>query len=391
MPSDRITRLAIEGMRCIESIALDLKDFTVLIGENGSGKSTIIEALEILRKAATESPLIGKLYERHDGTSSVRQGSRQISISATLAGAGPELTYTLRILRDQRYLSVGNEEVVEDGSKMVMKRAGVDYTLAATDRAISEQADSAAPDEVMIAHAKFLKVPQLLRVQRALASIEVYPSLDLRHTWTNLQASPTARSSNLVRPAIRLEPGGTNLVNVYAALRNQRDWKQTLGRLRVTLGDIEDMLFVNEPTGGMQTLGLRWRNGLEVLLPGLSDGQVSMLALVAIQQLHRAIPPSIIAIDEPEEHLHPALVARAAIGLQEMSEDSPILVGTQSDPFLNAIEHPEDTVVLCQLDDERRTALHRPDPEQLRAWLGEFKGLGTVRSEGLQSVVFPAS
>jgi predicted ATPase len=112
---------------------------------------------------------------------------------------------------------------------------------------------------------------------------------------------------------------------------------------------------------------------------------------VAIQQLRRATPPSIIAIDEPENYLHPALVARVAVGLQEMSEEVSILVGTQSDTFLNALEHPGDAVVLCQLDDERRTALHRPDREQLRAWLGEFKGLGTVRSEGLQAVVFPAS
>jgi predicted ATPase len=391
MPADRITQLTIEGMRCIESITLDLKDFTVLIGENGSGKSTIIEALEILRKAATESPLIGKIYDRHDGTHLVRHGSRLLSLTATIEGDGPELTYTLRILRDKSYLSIGNEEIVESRSKVVMIRTGVDYKFVASDGTAAEKEGAAAPDETVVTHARFLKIPQLVRVQQALASIEVYPSLDLRRPWTNLQASHTARSSNLVRPVDRLEPGGTNLVNVYAALRNQPDWKQTLGRLRVSLGDIDDVLFVNEPSGGTQTIGLRWRNGAEVLLPGFSDGQVALLALVAIQQLRRAIPPSIVAIDEPEGHLHPALVARIAVGLQGMSEQIPILVGTQSDTFLNAIEHPEDATVLCQLDDERRTALHRPDPEQLQTWLGEFKGLGTVRSEGLQSIVFPAS
>ncbi|HWO22929.1 MAG TPA: AAA family ATPase [Kofleriaceae bacterium] len=389
MPADRITKLSIQGMRCIESLELDLRDFTVLIGENGTGKSTIIEALELLRKAATAIPLIDKIYHRHDGTSLVHQGSRHLSLAVTIEGDGPELTYTLRILRDQTYLSIAEEKLVERGTKALMERAGTKYKLVETNGIDAEQAGTIEIDEAVLPHARFLKLPQLARVQQALASIEVYPSLDLRRTWTTLQASQTARSSNLVRPADRLEPGGTNLVNMYAALRNQRNWKETLGRLRVALGDIDDMLFVNEATGGTQTIGLRWRNGPEVLLSGLSDGQVSALALIAIQQLQRHATPSIIAIDEPETHLHPALIARVAIELQELSDEAPILVGTQSDPFLNAIEHPEDAVVLCQLNEHRQTALIRPDREQLRVWLGEFKGLGTVRSEGLQSVIFP--
>lgn len=395
MPSDRITQLTIEGMRCIESIKLDLQGFTVLIGENGTGKSTIIEALELLRKAATESPFVGKVYERHDGTRLLYHNASHLQLGVTIEGDGPTLTYAIRILRDGMYLGISNEMIAEPSqlvrAGMVMWRTGVNYSLINADGATVEKAGTTAPDEAAITHARFLKVPQLVRVQRALAAIEVHTALDLRRAWNNAQASQTARSSNLVRPADRLESGGMNLVNMYAALRNQRNWKATLGRLRVALGNLEDVLFVNEAIGGTQTICLRWRNGLEVLLSGLSDGQVSVLALTAIQQLQRSTPPSIVAIDEPEIHLHPGLIARVALGLQEMSENVPILVGTQSDTFLNAIEHPEDEVVLCQLDDERKTILIRPDGAQLREWLGEFKGLGTVRSEGLQSIVFPAS
>jgi predicted ATPase len=391
MPADRITRLSIEGMRCIESIELDLRELTVLIGENGTGKSTILEALEILRKAAAESPLIAKLYDAHDGTRLLRQGCRQLGVTVGIAGDGPELTYTLRVLRDGTYLSVAHEEIVEAGSKVAMRRAGADYTFAAEDGTTARKEGAALSDETVIAHARFLKIPQLVRAQRALASIEVYVPLDLRRTWSSTQAPQTARSSNLARPTDRVEPGGTNLVNVYAALKNQRDWKETLGRLRVSLGEVEDVLLVSEPSGGTQTIWIRWENGTEIPLSGLSDGQISMLALVAIQQLRRPMPPSVVAIDEPEVHLHPGLIARVAAGLQEMAEEIPIIVGTQSDAFLNAIERPEGAVVLCQLDHQRRTELLRPDPDQLRAWLGEFKGLGTVRSEGLQSVVFPAS
>ena len=394
MPADRITRLSIEGMRCIDSIDLDLGGLTVLIGENGTGKSTILEALEILRKAATESALIAKLYDAHDGTRLLRQGGRPLGLSVRIAGDGPALTYTLRVLRDGSYLSVAEEEIGEIGeasAKVAMRRAGSSYTFAAEDRTPALRDGAALPGETVIGHARFLKLSQLMRAQRALAAIEVHVPLDLRRTWSSTQAAQTARSSNLARPIDRVEPGGVNLVNVYAALKNQRDWRETLGRLQVSLGDLEDVLLVSEPSGGTQTIWLRWGNGTEIPLSGLSDGQISMLALAAIQQLRRPTPPSIVAIDEPEVHLHPGLIARVAAGLQEMAEEVPVLVGTQSDAFLNAVERPEAAVVLCQLDHERRTELIRPDPDQLRTWLGEFKGLGTVRSEGLQSVVFPAN
>lgn len=389
MPSERITHLTIEGMRCIESISVHLNELNVLVGENGSGKSTIIEGLELLRKAATESPLLAKVYQHHEGTRLVRSDASHVRLGVTIEGNGPALTYAIRIVRDGTSLGITDEIIEEPSRGVVMRRLHGNFSF--TDADGTEEKSTARHDETVITHARFLKVPQLVRVQQALAAIEVHTALDLRRTWSHTQTSQTARSSNVTRPVDRLEPGGTNLVNVYAALRNQRNWRETLGRLQVALGDIDEVLLISEASGGTQTIALRWSTGLEVPLSSLSDGQVSVLALVAIQQLQRAMPPSIVAIDEPEVHLHPGLIARVAAGLAEMAEEVPILVGTQSDAFLNAIERPEDTVVLCQLDDQRRTVLLRPDRERLRTWLIEFKGLGAMRSEGLQDVAFLAT
>lgn len=51
MAHDRITKLYISGLRVIEDVTLDLDGLTVLIGNNGTGKSSILEALELLRNA----------------------------------------------------------------------------------------------------------------------------------------------------------------------------------------------------------------------------------------------------------------------------------------------------------------------------------------------------
>ena len=45
----KLKSIEISGMRSIVNAKLELDGLTVLIGENGSGKSTILEALEIFQ------------------------------------------------------------------------------------------------------------------------------------------------------------------------------------------------------------------------------------------------------------------------------------------------------------------------------------------------------
>ncbi len=246
-----------------------------------------------------------------------------------------------------------------------------------------------SPDDTVISQAKFLNVPELDRVASALASIEVHRPLDLRASWLAVQGIPSARGSNVVRPAERLELGGYNLVNVFAAMKNQRNWDEIFGSVRLGLGDVESVLIRAEPSGGTHALWIRWENGLEVPLHGLSDGQVSYLGLIAIRKMERRMPPSLIAIDEPETHLHPGLAKRAAIGFEELSAEIATIVSTQSDAVLDAISDPVKSLLLCRLDRNRRTHAIKPSAEELKDWLPDFRGVGDLRREGFENMVFP--
>ena len=46
-----VRRLVVSNLGCIDRLRLDLDGLTVLIGENGTGKSTILECFELLRRA----------------------------------------------------------------------------------------------------------------------------------------------------------------------------------------------------------------------------------------------------------------------------------------------------------------------------------------------------
>jgi predicted ATPase len=389
MEADRLTHLSIGGMRCIDQIKLDLGAFTVLIGENGAGKSTIVEALELLRKVAAESSFVDKLYQPHDGTRLVRSGNRMFYLEVRIAGAGRPLTYEVQVLRDGAYLSIQKEGVYDDNNTTVMVRNGASFTPCGLDGLPTHTEKLIDPNEAVLNRARFLNSPEIERVQRALAAIEVHVPLDVRCSWAAVQAGPTARSSNTARPAERLDPGGSNLVNVYAKLRNQPNWKETLGRIRLVLGDVDDILIQPDPSGGTLGLEVRWEGGLEVPLSGLSDGQVSTLALIAIQQLRRKVSPSLIVIDEPEAHLHPGVIRRVAVGLAETGDEWPVLVATQSDAFLDAVSDRPDALVHCRLDSQRRTELARLDRAQVQGWLDNFRGIGELRREGMEDLAFP--
>jgi energy-coupling factor transporter ATP-binding protein EcfA2 len=120
--ADRITQLDVGGMRCIAASTLELGAFTVLIGENGAGKSTIVEAAELLRKAATEAPFVEKLYQPHDGTRLFRSGANLLRLGACIEGNGSPLLYGIEVLRDGTYLSISSEIVTGLDKRILMSR-----------------------------------------------------------------------------------------------------------------------------------------------------------------------------------------------------------------------------------------------------------------------------
>jgi predicted ATPase len=62
----QITELRIAGLRTLADVVLPLDGLTVLIGNNGSGKSSLIEGIELLRKLS-EPNFYSLLHEHHGG------------------------------------------------------------------------------------------------------------------------------------------------------------------------------------------------------------------------------------------------------------------------------------------------------------------------------------
>jgi predicted ATPase len=400
MGHDRVTELRIAGMRTIDKLTLKLDRLTVLIGENGSGKSTILEACEILRRTAS-AEFIRDFHAIHGGMFSLlRQGAGELHLGITVEGEGVPLAYDLvlgatgpsaALLRETLvYLPRDDREPLIDVDASE-RRARIDgQTLAAG------QFDAGQTALSTFGRAK--SSISIRRAARAMEGIEVHLPFEVLPAWAARapKRESSMRSEALQQPADRLERLGTNLASAYDALKNEygdAHWRRTMDLVRLGLGGQVDSVNVRKgPGGGTGSLWLKLE-GLDDQISAsvLSDGTLAYLAFVAMVCLPSKHPKrSLLAFDEPDLHLHPALLVRVLGLLEDVAETCPVLLATHSDTLLDALREPWKAVRLCELVEPGRvTRLHQPDEEALERWRDDYR-LGHLRREGyLDTVMKP--
>lgn len=441
-----MTRLSVGGLRVLESVDLDIRNLTVLIGENGSGKSSVLEALEILRRtrgpeflselnaihggvralarSATGPVRIAGTFESSDSAPvrieySVELGDRGIERERAVAVAirrarGPRTASRSDRTAGAEGCSDGTEsgagtaagagsgdgtgsgtQLPRPGSPLVLfEREGPE--LKVNDGGRGRRAGAVAPLSMTRTALSAVGFPAghplIADLQAAVASIEVHLPLDVLASWAaRSHARPAGpRGAVLISAAPRVERLGGNLANVFHALRNRgdREWAETMSWVRLGLGPhVESVTAEPDAAGGSVALWLK-HAGVERKVPpaSLSDGQLQFLGIVALCRL--AAPASVVAFDEPEAHLHPGLQVRAIQMLARLSESAPVLLATHSRRILDAVPSPADAVRVLRVSGRApATSVLTLDAEALARWLEEYEGLGRVLEEGLGDLV----
>ena len=108
------------------------------------------------------------------------------------------------------------------------------------------------------------------------------------------------------------------------------------------------------------------------------------MAFVAMVKLNPT--RSLLAIDEPELHLHPALLGRV-VDLLTSEQQAPVILSTHSDRILELLDDPVSAVKVCSLEPGGEMSLSVLDEEALPKWLERFQDLGRLRASGYLSRV----
>ncbi len=366
----RLGALRIGSFRLLRSAELRLEPpFAAIVGPNQSGKSSVVDALQLLSDAARGNLVNAIVRGRGGITNLVSRGAEEpIHLEVELqSSTGQQLRYWLRLGPVGAYdFAVAQEEMAErtqdGGWTPVLTRVGTQGKLAGTPFTAPSSREALLSQLGSVTH------PLVQQVQAALASIAVYPYFRTGAAWAEPDVVSMRRPASS-EPNARLHATGRNLAAALSSMRDERleDWREFSRIVRLAFPQMKELRLPAVSRGVVQ---LFWDDaeGNSFDASELSDGTLSFLAILcALFQPGNAL----VAIDEPEAHLHPDALMRLVGAARSLSERQPILFTTQSDILIGLLDDtPESVVVAQRLDGAAQ--LVRPQREELREWLKTF-------------------
>lgn len=349
-----IERLYIHNFRCLDNFVLPVGEIpsALLVGKNGSGKSSVGFALEILQKIGRGTNRIKELIKTHD----IRYGHTaepvrielevrigDVLYSYSLALELPEGFRELRVLEES--LSVGGRpkytrkvaelQFVNEGESSAAKNYGMNYDW------------------------------HLVWLSAAQARSEAEP-LDIFRKWLSrmliVRPYPLAINGNSSEETLNPAPDMSNLGDWWTGLISHSPSSyskidEALKRLLPDLKDIKNPVIAKES----RSLEVQFEQGGKTMtLPFhlLSDGEKCMLIWALVMVANEAYGPLLCFWDEPDNFLAISEVGDFATDLRRAFQKGGQFIGTSHNAEFIKKFSDENTFVLFRKN-------HR-EPTQIR-------------------------
>lgn len=346
-PEAVITRVRASNFRSIESLDLQLGPLNVLVGQNGVGKSNIIDVLRFVRDCVTRS-VDQALLDRGGMTAvrrfALRSPAEDVAIELDCTVDCFNVTYGFSLGSDGRTEYVVREEhlrashVESSETPVDLRLEGGRWTRSGPVRI--GDASSYPKTELHLLRTWMVSIGSL-KEEFSLALLSATLLLG-NMSFYNINPE-TLRSPQQIAAGAPFDENGRNLAAVLRALRKRNgpelnDIEGALARLVDGLRTYEihnvgsylitKLLyeFSSTDSGSVTKLGSD--------LAQESDGTLRILSILAA--LYQQPPRPLVVIEEPETNIHPGALGVLADLLKEASLRSQILVTTHN-PDL--IEH----------------------------------------------------
>ena len=332
-----LTRLVVRRLRLLSDVTVDLEPGRplVVLGPSSSGKSTLLEALDLFSAVSGEG--IDRAAERRGGYENLQSLGQTDSIElvATLRGNGAAASANTSF----RYgLRVGQ---TRPRGPAEIEREWFDTSDGGTTRS---QVQVIAGDASMVAFYHPKDGPSggamgshdaLLTARRTLADLRIYPAFV--HTpawWRDAREGPLPpRETAVVAESPVLDRRGIDLINTLHHLHSHADgaWEAFLVNLKTVFPSVGRVEFPAAPNAAGR-ITLAWRDDrfpAQRLLPSqLSEGVVRWMSILAA--LLSPWRPAMIAFDDLEQGLDAAMYAPLAHLLQGAAARGDVVVTTRS-------------------------------------------------------------
>ena len=386
----RVERLRVQNYRVLHDVEFrDLTPLTVLCGANGSGKSTVFDVFAFLNEAFTQG--LRPAWDRRNRIDAIRSkgASGPVSIQISYrapneAGLNRLVTYTLSV--DQiGVIPIVVSEVLTWSTAPGSGRPREILKFAQGQGQVYDESSETYEDESLAS-------PDLLAVS-ALGQFQAHPRVralrDFITGWylSYISADGT-RTTPSAGPEPRLSQSGDNLANVVQYLQESHPDRLRLifETLAMRVPQLESVL--PQPLeDGRILLRLKDRPFTEPVLSRFaSDGTLKLLAYLTI--LLDPDSPAVVAIEEPENQLHPKLLPILAEEIRQISDRSQVLVTTHSPEFLGSVR-PKELWMINRGDDGFARVWRASDSEIVMTMMAAGASLGDLWSEGYLSAADP--
>jgi predicted ATPase len=339
-----VRRIRVSNYRSLRDLQLELGPVTILVGENGCGKSNLYRAIQLLHAAA-----VGRLAEAFAaeggmpsvlwaGTVKKRSEIREVrmTVGVELDHVGFRLACGLPIPRDSLFKldpEVKEEDVtVRISGRMtpvsLCERRSLVVTVRNDDAQRVTYSDPLDLNESILSQlADSQRFPELALIRQTLQSWRFY------HQFRTDHESPLRQPRFGVRSPV-LAHDGTNLV---AAMQTVLETDHG-GLLEKIISTAFPGCATEIRADDRGFLALRWR------MPGLnrsltagevSDGTLRFLALATALLSPR--PPTLLVLNEPETSLHPDVLPALAELIAHAASQCQVVLTTHSLTLAEAV------------------------------------------------------
>ncbi len=345
----KLDRLEVSGFRSIQSTDLTFAPLNVLIGANGSGKSNLLSAFELLGALADDRLAV---YARERGGPDA------------LLHNGPKFTSRFEFVVEFEPARYSVQIAFDDDGKAFAAREG--FAQRMPDGAFRPVHDfltqGGANRPALLLEAKALPAGQA--VLEALRGFRVY------HFHDTSRNSAVRRACELGDNQF-LRTDASNLAAWLYLLRTTAPdaYQRIVAAVQQVAPFFRDFDLRPDPSDTSR-IRLEWRerDSDRYCSPSrLSDGTLRFICLAAA--LLQPNPPALLVIDEPELGLHPYAIVQLAALLRVAAHKSRVLVASHSVTLVNQLE-PEDLIIAERV--AGASQFRRPTPAEVATWLDDY-------------------
>jgi predicted ATPase len=367
--SVRFGQLSVRGFRRLNDVRLSLRPLSVMIGANGTGKTSVLDVLSLLASSAQGrlSSSISDLSGLANVLTFDKSEELELGITMTVPYHEP-LEYSLW-LRPDGIAHTIREEVLRQRRKPYPSpflhinsfERDVKYYDPVKKKLLPPSWEHSPLETSLAQVPKMFQEPEDFR--RRLASSTFYHVL-------NVDPRSPVRLPQSMGPAVLPGRNGEDLVSCLFYLRetDRNRFESVEDSLRAAFPRFERLDF---PPVAAGTLALAWRErgfSKPLYMHQLSEGTLRFLWLTTLLQSPGLT--SLTLLDEPEVSLHPELLSLLADQLREASLRTQLIVATHSDTLIRFLEPPE--VVVLDATEDGMTTLTRADELDLGEWLKDY-------------------